>query len=249
MDQEPVPARLGQQPVGSEPLAQLGQMLLQRVERRRRRLLDPELLDQASCRDQLVGMQEQQREESALLSPAERDWTFTIKDLEWPEDMELRRNRSTSKRQKVRWKVSPPPSLFFSLACAILRQAARGARRCASRHPETRAATSPSESTCTTDASAPGAAPRRSPRSSLRCRRTADQRKITVRARTSTAMCARPDRRRRPERRSDPARTSRTRAKRFSARLTSTDPGSCRRQRRDQRRPDHELCDALVTFS
>ena len=108
VDEEPVPARLGQQPVGAEPLAQLGEMLLQRVERRHRRPLDPQLLDQASCRDQLVRMQEQQREESALLSPAERDWTFTIRDLEWPEDMELRRNRSTSKRQELSPKLAPP---------------------------------------------------------------------------------------------------------------------------------------------
>ena len=76
-------------------------MLLQRVQRRCRRPLDPELLDQASCRDQLVRMQEQQREESALLSPPEGDRAITIRDLEGAEDVELRRNRSTSKRQRL----------------------------------------------------------------------------------------------------------------------------------------------------
>ena len=109
-DEQPVPSRLGEQPVDSEPLAQLGEMLLQRVVRRDGRPIDPQLLDQASCRDQLVRMQEEQREEGALLAPAELDWAFTIRDLEGPEDMELRRNRSTSKRQDCRENIISWPS-------------------------------------------------------------------------------------------------------------------------------------------
>jgi hypothetical protein len=73
----------------AERLAQLGDVNL---ERRRGRLwlLDaPQLLDQAVTRDGLVGVQEQKRQEGALLRTGDPHDPAVLLDLQRPEDAEL----------------------------------------------------------------------------------------------------------------------------------------------------------------
>ncbi len=54
--------------IAAERLAQVRDQVLERPDRRLRRLPRPQLLDQAVCRDDLACMEQQQRQEGALLS-------------------------------------------------------------------------------------------------------------------------------------------------------------------------------------
>jgi hypothetical protein len=73
-------------PGGLEDLAQLRDVHLEGVRRCLGRVGRPESLDQAIARDDLVGVEEEDREESALLVPSERDRTAAFVDLERPEN-------------------------------------------------------------------------------------------------------------------------------------------------------------------
>jgi hypothetical protein len=64
---------------------------LQALGRGRRRLLAPQLVDQALGRQSLVGMQEQQRQHSALLGAAEREHLSLVAGLQRAEDPEVHR--------------------------------------------------------------------------------------------------------------------------------------------------------------
>ena len=59
--------------VPGQHLAQLGDVDVDRLSGRGRRRLAPELVDQALARDELVRMQEQDRQDEPLLQPAQRD--------------------------------------------------------------------------------------------------------------------------------------------------------------------------------
>ena len=69
---EHVPGRPRLQQSGPEQLAQLRDGVLERGRRRPRRVLAPELVDEALRRDRLVRAQEQQRQQRALIPAAER---------------------------------------------------------------------------------------------------------------------------------------------------------------------------------
>jgi hypothetical protein len=72
-----------------ERLAQPRHVSLQGLGCRRGTTLTPQLVDQPIGRQRLVGMQQQQREQRALLAPAERHHTALIEDLERAEDAEV----------------------------------------------------------------------------------------------------------------------------------------------------------------
>jgi hypothetical protein len=72
-----------------EGAAEVGDVRLEGARGLRRRLLSPELVDEAVERDHAVGGQEQDGEDGALLEPAELQHPVTIGDLEGPENPEL----------------------------------------------------------------------------------------------------------------------------------------------------------------
>src|SRR5436190_23171971 len=72
--------------VSAERLAQLGDIDVDRFFGRGRRRLAPEVVDQALARDELVRMQEQDRQDEPLLQPAQRDRLALVDHLERPED-------------------------------------------------------------------------------------------------------------------------------------------------------------------
>ena len=74
---------------GAERLPQPRDMGLQGLGGRRGRTLSPQLVDQPLRAQRLVGMQQQQREQGALLAPAERHHATVVEDLEGPEDAEI----------------------------------------------------------------------------------------------------------------------------------------------------------------
>ena len=90
---------------GLERAAQLRDVGLQRVHRLRRRILAPQLVDQAIGRDDAVGRQQQADEHRALLSTAELQQPVVVADLERPEDPELQARAQVGLRGS-----SPPPS-------------------------------------------------------------------------------------------------------------------------------------------
>jgi hypothetical protein len=57
--------------------------------RRRRRLLAPQLVDQAVAAERLPGVQEQHRQQRPLPRAADRHHTVAVDDLQWPEDAEF----------------------------------------------------------------------------------------------------------------------------------------------------------------
>src|SRR5436190_1337086 len=77
--------------VPAERLAQLGDVDVDRFFGRGRRRLAPELVDQALARDELVRMQEQDRQDEPLLQPSQRDRLALVDHLERPEDPVLHR--------------------------------------------------------------------------------------------------------------------------------------------------------------
>ncbi len=86
---EHVAARPRQQQPGTEELPQLDDGVLERGRRRPRRVLAPQLVDQPLRRDGLVRAQEQQRQDRALVPPAQRDGRSVVEHLERAEDPEL----------------------------------------------------------------------------------------------------------------------------------------------------------------
>ena len=72
-----------------ERLAQLRDVVLQRVRRVGRRCGAPQLVDQAVDRDDLVGARDQEREERPLPRSADADRTAPVDDLQGSEDAEL----------------------------------------------------------------------------------------------------------------------------------------------------------------
>ena len=72
-----------------EEPAQRRHVPLQGLDCRRRRPLAPELVDQPVARDGLVRLQEEDREERALLPRAERDEAVAVANLDRPEDPEV----------------------------------------------------------------------------------------------------------------------------------------------------------------
>ena len=75
--------------IAPERLAQIGDEVLKRADRRLRRLPGPELFDEPVRGDDLAGMKQQQRQEGALLSPFQLERAPLHQDLERAEDAEL----------------------------------------------------------------------------------------------------------------------------------------------------------------
>ena len=88
-DVEHVPGVPGDEHVGAERLAQERDVVLERVPGRPRRALAPELLDQAVGRDRLGGVQEQRREERAVLAPRQVDRLPAVERFERAEYSEF----------------------------------------------------------------------------------------------------------------------------------------------------------------
>jgi hypothetical protein len=78
-----VAARTRDKRVDADRLAQLRDVALERLRRRVRALLAPELLDQLLARDELVRVQQQDCEQFALPATADGDRTIAIEHLEW----------------------------------------------------------------------------------------------------------------------------------------------------------------------
>ena len=70
-----------------------------------RRIVTPELVDQAVGRDDLARVQEQDREDAPLLRPSEADLPIAVSNLEWAEDAEVKaagRQRANVPRPSAR---------------------------------------------------------------------------------------------------------------------------------------------------
>jgi hypothetical protein len=72
------------------------------VARRRRRVLGPQLLDQAIARDDPVGLQQQDRQQRALLRAAEREPVPVRANLERTEDAEVDASRGPASLSRSR---------------------------------------------------------------------------------------------------------------------------------------------------
>jgi hypothetical protein len=80
-----VAAIAGRHRVGAERLAQAGDVTLQRLRRSRGSLFAPELVDQAIARDNLAAMEDQDREQRALLRSPQREAATLVDHLQWPQ--------------------------------------------------------------------------------------------------------------------------------------------------------------------
>ena len=88
-----VPGRPAFDPFGTQCAPQMGDVALDRVAGRLRRLLLPEPVDQLVHRDDVSGGEEQMREDQPLLRPAEGDRPPAVGHLERPQRAELQRTR------------------------------------------------------------------------------------------------------------------------------------------------------------
>ncbi len=88
-DAHEVPGRPRDEHAFAEHLPQLRDVALDHLHRRRRWLLAPERLAQAIDRNRLVRVEEQNREQCALLRAGERKHSIAVDDLEWAEDAVL----------------------------------------------------------------------------------------------------------------------------------------------------------------
>ena len=89
IDLDAVAAVHGRDRVAAVPCQRLPQprdVAVDGLPRRRRRRLAPEFVDQPFARDELVRMQEQDRQDEPLLQPAQRDRLALVDHLQWPED-------------------------------------------------------------------------------------------------------------------------------------------------------------------
>jgi hypothetical protein len=84
-----VPGRLRDDHISPEHLAELRDVHLDRRRCSLRRLVAPELVDQAVTRNGLVGTEEQERQEPALLRAAELQDPALVLDFQRSEDAEL----------------------------------------------------------------------------------------------------------------------------------------------------------------
>ena len=84
-----VAGRLRDHPVVGERLAELRHVDVERLRSARRLPLAPERVEQPLHRDDRVRVEEEHREQAALLRAAERQQSLAVVDLEWPEDPEL----------------------------------------------------------------------------------------------------------------------------------------------------------------
>ena len=82
LDPEQIAGGTGQQPSVAELLAQTGDVDLHALGHRRRRRAAPHLVDEELRREDVVGVQEQHREQRSLLAPAERERAVAIDDLQ-----------------------------------------------------------------------------------------------------------------------------------------------------------------------
>ena len=93
VDDEPVTGRRSLEHAVRQELPQLGDVHLDRVAGRIRRILAPERVDQGVARDDLVRLQQQGGEERPGLLPAECDRLTVGADGKRPEQLELGANR------------------------------------------------------------------------------------------------------------------------------------------------------------
>jgi hypothetical protein len=98
--------------VGSEQLAQSGDVTVQRRVRRLRRRLAPERSDELVARNHVVHVEQEKRQQSAVLRSRRSDHAFASDDLEWAEEAEI---EGRSGHSPSRWivprgqpRVSPP---------------------------------------------------------------------------------------------------------------------------------------------
>jgi hypothetical protein len=84
-----VPAAARLDPFRAELAPQAGHGALEDLRRGLRRRLAPELVDQAVARHELVRVEQEQGEQSAVVAGADRDRPFAVDDLERAEDPEL----------------------------------------------------------------------------------------------------------------------------------------------------------------
>src|SRR5207244_10767611 len=89
LDPQLVPRRPRDEPLRSERLPQLRDVHLQRLRRARRRRLAPELLDEPVGRDDVVPVQEQEREQRTRLRRAPPEPPAADDDVERPEKAKL----------------------------------------------------------------------------------------------------------------------------------------------------------------
>ena len=90
VDADEVAGRPGDDPVGADRPAKRVHVHLERARRARRRLLAPDPVDQAVGRDDVVGVEQELREQGARPRPAERDRRTVVSDhLQRPQQPEL----------------------------------------------------------------------------------------------------------------------------------------------------------------
>src|SRR6266545_5120692 len=89
IDPQPIAGRVGPDPLRAEQLAQRGDVAVQRRRGAGRRRLPPERLDEPVGADHLVPVQEQHRQQGALLRPPRGEVAVAVEDLERTEDREL----------------------------------------------------------------------------------------------------------------------------------------------------------------
>ena len=90
VDADEVARRPGDDPVGADRAAKRVHVHLERARGARGRLLAPDPVDQAVGRDDLVGVEQELREQGARPRPAERDRRTVVSDhLQRPEQPEL----------------------------------------------------------------------------------------------------------------------------------------------------------------
>ena len=136
LDTERITSRLRLQTVVAQDAAQLRDIVLEDLRRRRRRPLVPELVDQPVGRKGLVRMDQQKREQRPLLAAPERELSSLVADLERTEDAEIHSvtGDRTTRRRKTRSRISPMPSRERLTAAWLTDDRAAQARYCRS-HP------------------------------------------------------------------------------------------------------------------
>src|SRR4029450_2547623 len=88
-DAQSIAGRLRLDDFWAERLSQLRDEVLQGGRRRPRRLLTPDRVDQTINRDNPPGLEQEQRQNCALLLAAQQEGTRLIGDLEWSEDSKV----------------------------------------------------------------------------------------------------------------------------------------------------------------
>jgi hypothetical protein len=104
-DPQPVAGRLRLDPLPAEQLAQLRDVDLQSFPTCFRRLLLPQRIDQPVGRDDLVRVQEQNRQQRPLLGATNVDRPIPLEYLERPEDSELHSRDRTTRSDGLSWAV------------------------------------------------------------------------------------------------------------------------------------------------